>query len=89
MATRDHTVDGAEITPAPRTLTLGVQPKWFTPDPGQFRVEINKKALGALSADLETQIKAIASADEADLARLQELDAKLASRFGPALGILN
>jgi hypothetical protein len=46
-----------------------------------------QKALGALSADLETQIKAIASADEADLARLQELDAKLASRFGPALGM--
>ncbi|GGM10403.1 hypothetical protein GCM10011534_35670 [Pseudooceanicola nanhaiensis] len=46
-----------------------------------------QKALGALSADLETQIKAIAASDEADLARLQELDGKLASRFGPALGI--
>ncbi|WP_417812460.1 hypothetical protein [Thalassospira alkalitolerans] len=39
-----------------------------------------------LSADLETQIKTIASADEVDLARLQELDVKLAAWFDPRSG---
>lgn len=45
-----------------------------------------QKTLGALSADLETEIKTIASADEVDLARLQELDVKLAARFDPRSG---
>jgi hypothetical protein len=46
-----------------------------------------QQALGALSADLEAQIKAIASIDEADLTPPKEPDATLTSRFGPALGM--
>lgn len=46
-----------------------------------------QKTLGALFADLATQIKAIASADESDLAQLQEPNVQLGTQLGSALGI--